>query len=85
MLKVIINQASWDRAARVVLGLLMLIFGASGAVPGIWGPALLIFSTVPLLTGILGWCPFYAILGLRTNRHPSSGPHANDSDPPPIL
>lgn len=75
MLKINVNLAPWDRALRLVLGLLMLAFGASGAVPGIWGPALLIFSTVPLLTAILGWCPFYAIMGLRTYRRPPANPH----------
>jgi hypothetical protein len=85
MLKIAVNLATWDRAVRVLVGLLMLIFGASGAAPGIWSPALLIFSSVPLVTAILGWCPFYAIMGLRTNRHPSSGLHPTDNDPPPIL
>lgn len=84
MFKIDINLAPWDRALRVVLGLLMLAFGASGAAPGIWGPALLIFSAVPLLTAILGWCPFYAIMGLRTYRPAPSEPQSAESEPPPI-
>jgi hypothetical protein len=70
-----LNLAPWDRALRVVLGLVMLLLGATEAVPGIWGPAMLIFSTVPLVTALLGWCPFYAILGLRTYRPPAPGTH----------
>jgi hypothetical protein len=23
---------------------------------------------VPLFTGIVGWCPIYAVLGIRTNK-----------------
>ncbi len=84
-MKLVINLGTWDRALRVLVGLLMLISGASGAVPGIWSPALLIFSAAPLLTGILGWCPFYAIMGLRTYRPPSPSLRPTDREPPPIL
>lgn len=76
-LPVPLNLAPWDRVLRVGLGLAMLLLGAIGAVPGPWGPALLIFSTVPLVTALLGWCPFYAILGLRTYRPPAAGTHPN--------
>ena len=84
MFKIDINLAPWDRALRAVLGLLMLALGASGTVPGIWGSALLIFSAVPLLTAILGWCPLYAILGLRTGRPVPTEPQPAESEPPPI-
>lgn len=55
------NEASWDRALRVVIGIvvLSLVF---------WGPKSLwgLLGLIPLLTGIAGWCPLYAALGLRT-------------------
>jgi hypothetical protein len=65
-----INEAAWDRAARVVLGIVLLALGWGGVVTGGWGTALKVIGFVPLLTGIVGWCPLYAILGFRTNRIP---------------
>ncbi len=50
----IISGASFAGPVAVVEGLLALILGAGGA--------------VLLLTGLVGWCPAYAMLGLRTCR-----------------
>lgn len=69
------NEATWDRALRILLGLLMLYAGWSGLVTGVWGVALKIFAWVPLVTGLLGWCPFYAILGVSTRK---TGPAAKE-------
>jgi hypothetical protein len=62
------NLADWDRVLRIVLGLVFLGLGLSGAVNGLGGVALVIFGWMPLLTGILGWDPIYALLGARTLR-----------------
>lgn len=73
----LLNEAPWDRALRILLGLAMLALAWSGLVHGLWGLALKIFGWVPLLTGVLGWCPVYAVLGLRTYRRssePAAGP-----------
>jgi hypothetical protein len=66
------NLSPLDRTIRLLLGLLMLWAGWSGAVEAsIWSAALRVFAWVPLVTGILGWCPLYAILGL-SSRKPKS-------------
>ena len=62
------NEASWDRIARVVLGIVLIALGFSGAVEGGLGTALGLIGFVPLITGLVGWCPLYAILRFRTNR-----------------
>ncbi len=62
------NEASWDRIGRVALGLVMLYLGWSGAVTGAWGAVLSFGGFIPLLTGIAGWCPLYALFGFRTNK-----------------
>jgi hypothetical protein len=62
------NLAAWDRAVRVAVGSLMLIAGWAGWVPGVWDVALLIFGWVPLATGLIGWCPVYAMLGFSTRK-----------------
>jgi hypothetical protein len=66
MLKDFSNLAAWDRAIRIVLGLAMLYLGWSDLVGGIGALALVVFAWVPLLTGVLGWCPIYSMLGIFT-------------------
>jgi hypothetical protein len=68
MLKELSNLATWDRALRIVLGLAMLFLGWSDIVDGLGAIALVVFAWVPLLTGIVGWCPFYAIVGISSLR-----------------
>lgn len=62
------NASNLDRLVRILLGLFMLAAGWSGFVPGVWGIALKVFGWVPLATGLIGWCPVYALLGIRTRR-----------------
>jgi hypothetical protein len=60
------NEASWDRIARVVLGIVLLYLGWAGVVSGGWGLFLMIIGFVPLITGLVGWCPIYALLKTGT-------------------
>lgn len=62
------NISNLDRLVRILLGAFMLAAGWSGFVPGVWGIALKVFGWVPLVTGLIGWCPVYALLGIRTRR-----------------
>ncbi|HFE39594.1 MAG TPA: DUF2892 domain-containing protein [Gammaproteobacteria bacterium] len=54
------NVGGIDRKLRIVLGL--AIIGA-GVMYGSWWGAV---GAVPLLTGLMGWCPPYAIMGMST-------------------
>jgi hypothetical protein len=74
MLKDYSNLATWDRTLRILLGLAMLLLGCSGLVGGLWAIALVVFAWVPLLTGAVGWCPVYAMLGISTRKSSSSAP-----------
>ncbi len=60
------NLSTPDRLIRIVLGLLMLAAGWAGLADGVWRIALQVFGWVPLVTGLAGWCPIYAMLGLST-------------------
>jgi len=62
------NESGIDRAIRVVLGIAMLSLGWAGVVTGGWGVVFKIGGLLPLLTGLIGFCPLYAILKFRTNR-----------------
>ena len=54
------NEGTVDRAWRVALGLALLFVAFTGR--GVWG----YFGIVPLLTGLMGSCPLYSILGVST-------------------
>ena len=55
------NVGATDRIVRIVAGLVLIGLSASNTV-GWWGW----LGIVPLATGIAGWCPPYAMLGLST-------------------
>lgn len=57
------NEGTLDRGLRVAAGLTLIALAATGTV-GAWGWV----GVVPLLTGVLGWCPLYTVLGLNTCR-----------------
>jgi hypothetical protein len=61
-----LNEANWDRIVRVVLGVVILYLGWAGVVTGGWGVFLKIFGFLPLLTGLVGFCPAYALFKFST-------------------
>jgi hypothetical protein len=60
------NEANWDRALRIVIGLALLYVGWTGTVGGALGWIFKIGGFLPLVTGIAGWCALYAVLGFST-------------------
>lgn len=56
------NVGSADRAIRIMAGLGII---AAGMYFGSWWGAI---GAVPLLTGLIGWCPPYAMFGISTCR-----------------
>jgi Protein of unknown function (DUF2892) len=55
------NEGTLDRALRVIGGLALIGLAATGTV-GAWG----YIGVVPLLTGAIGMCPLYTVLGINT-------------------
>ncbi|CAM4322082.1 DUF2892 domain-containing protein [Kerstersia similis] len=55
------NVGGLDRILRVILGLVLIILAASGVI-GWWGW----LGILPLLTGLVRYCPLYPLLGLST-------------------
>lgn len=56
-----LNVGSADRVARIAGGVVLIGLAASGAV-GPWG----YIGIVPLLTGLVRFCPAYSLLGVNT-------------------
>lgn len=70
------NVGGIDRIIRIVIGA-ALIVGAITGILGAWGW----IGLVPLATGLIGWCPPYAIFGINTCN--TADPTASNSDQPP--
>ena len=61
------NEASWDRIVQMVGGAVLIGLGLGGVISSPWGWIAAAVSGGFLVTGIVGWCPIYAALHLRTN------------------
>ncbi len=57
-----ISAGKRDPLVRIVLAL--TIFALGLVYHSWWG----LLGLIPFLTGIVGYCPIYAILGIRTNK-----------------
>jgi hypothetical protein len=57
------NTGNIDRLVRILLGLVLLWLAFTDTV-GAWG----YIGIVPLVTGVVGFCPLYALAGFHTSR-----------------
>jgi Protein of unknown function (DUF2892) len=55
------NEGTIDRALRIIAGLVLMALTLTGTI-GMWGW----IGIVPVITGALGWCPAYTLLGFST-------------------
>lgn len=60
------NEAGWDRILRVVGGILLLALGFAGVAVGTLGWVFKIIGALLLVTGLVGFCPVYALLKIKT-------------------
>lgn len=60
-----INEAGWDRVVRVILGIVMLYLGWAVFAGGL-GLAFKVIGLIPLITGLIGWCPLYHLFKTGT-------------------
>jgi len=55
------NVGTIDRAARIILGLILISLAFIGPqTPWGW------IGLIPLTTALIGWCPAYSIFGIKT-------------------
>lgn len=55
------NEGTLDRILRIIVGLVLLALIFVGP-KTMWG----LIGLIPLLTGLIGYCPLYQIFGLNT-------------------
>ena len=55
------NVGSLDRIVRIAVGVVLVVLAATHTV-GLWGW----IGVVPLVTGLFGRCPAYALFGFST-------------------
>ena len=60
------NQGRLDRFLRVFAGAAILGVGWFGPVENLAAVACRTLGWYPLVTGLIGWSPLYAVLGLST-------------------
>ena len=55
------NIHNFERIARILIGFVLLSMA-------FWGPKNMWFllGVIPLATGLIGWCPPYALIGINT-------------------
>ncbi|MBC7601995.1 MAG: DUF2892 domain-containing protein [Ramlibacter sp.] len=61
-----VNEGKIDRVLRVIVGALLIGLSLAGVI-GYWG----FIGIVPLVTGAVGMCPLYSLLGI--NSCPTAG------------
>ena len=60
-LSTLFNEGVPDRLIRVVVGIIVIALVFTGPkTPWGW------LGLLPLITGLVGWCPAYTLLGIRT-------------------
>lgn len=60
-----INEGAWDRVIRIFAAL-VLGYAAWTFWPGTAAIVFLVFGTIAFVTGLVGWCPAYAVFGFST-------------------
>ena len=64
-----VNEGSADRIVRVIAGVVLLALGWGEVVTGTLGTVFKVLGFIPLITGLVGWCPLYAITHVSTRRN----------------
>jgi hypothetical protein len=76
-MKLQVNVGSIDRVVRIVLGIGLVALALGGTVAGPLLVATWVAAGIALVTGAIGFCPLYFLLGISTaGNRLSIGRHA---------
>jgi Protein of unknown function (DUF2892) len=62
-----VNVGMWDRVIRLLIGL-ALGYAAWTTWPGTAAMVYLVIGAIAFATGLVGWCPLYALFRFSTKR-----------------
>ncbi len=62
------NMSNADRGLRILAALIMVALYATNTVSGVIGTIVLLLAIVFALTSLVGFCPLYRLLGMKTKR-----------------
>ena len=60
------NVGGIERPVRIVLGVLLIGIGSFAGLPPVGMGIALTMGTIALVTGVLGFCPVWTLLGINT-------------------
>jgi len=63
-----LNVGSWDRIARVVLGMILFVLGLTGVVSGALMWIVYALGVVMFATAAMGFCPLYLPFNFSTKK-----------------
>ena len=64
-----LNVGPLDRALRILVGLGLVSIAMGFALPNAEWRQLAWFGLIPLVTGLIGYCPAYSVAEISTVRH----------------
>lgn len=62
-----VNEGVWDRVIRLFIGI-ALGYAAWIMWPGMAAIVYLVIGAIAFVTGLVGWCPAYALFGFSTRK-----------------
>ncbi len=60
------NESNLDRLLRTLAGIILLIVGFGGMLTGTLGLVAKVIGVLLVVTGLVGFCPIYALLKIKT-------------------
>lgn len=60
------NMGSADRIIRIVAAIVFAVLYFTGTVTGTLGIVLIVLGGIFMLTSLVGFCPLYALFGIKT-------------------
>ena len=60
------NVGMIDRVVRIILGIIFIAAFALNWVAAPWSYLVALIGLIALLTGAIGTCPFYSLIGMNT-------------------
>ena len=60
------NMGSYDKLIRLTIAILLIILYYNGVLAGTLGTIALVVALIFTVTSLVGFCPLYAIFGIKT-------------------